>query len=164
VNEPVTIPEKHEGAAADRLSLRLWLRLLSCTMAIESRMRQRLAAAFGTTLPRFDVLAALERRPEGMTMGELSRALLVSNGNVTAVVKALAAEGLVRAEPVATDRRASRVRLTVDGGARFAAMAAAHQLWVEDLLADLDPGERDALYRNLGRLKQSIATAGTRSA
>lgn len=153
------IPEKHGGDLAGHSSLRLWLRLLSCAMAIEKRVRQGLAAEFGTTLPRFDVLAALERRAEGMTMGQLSRALLVSNGNVTAVVRALAAEGLVTAEPVASDRRASRVRLTPQGRARFAAMAAAHHQWVEDLLAGVAPAVREELYRNLGRLKQSIAAA-----
>jgi DNA-binding MarR family transcriptional regulator len=153
------MPEKHGGELAGRSSVRVWLRLLSCTMAIEKRVRRGLAAGFATTLPRFDVLAALERRPEGMTMGELSRALLVSNGNVTAIVRALAAEGLVAAEPVATDRRASRVRLTAAGAARFAAMAAAHHQWVEDLFAGLAPAEREALYTRLGRLRQSIAAA-----
>lgn len=153
------LPEKHGGDLAGRLSLRVWLRLLSCASAIEKRVRQGLAAEFGTTLPRFDVLAALERRPDGMTMGELSRALLVSNGNVTAIVRALAGDGLVRAGPEAGDRRASRVRLTPAGAARFAAMAGAHHQWVEDLLAGLAAPEREALYRGLGGLKQSIAAA-----
>lgn len=151
------MPGKHGGAPAGRGSLRVWLRLLGCTIAIEKRVRRGLSAGFATTLPRFDLLAALERRPEGMTMGELSRALLVSNGNVTAIVRALAADGLVAAEPVATDRRASRVRLTPNGAARFAEMAAAHQRWIEDLLAGLAPAEREALYTQLGRLRQSIA-------
>ena len=158
------IPEKHGGELAGRSSVRLWLRLLSCAMAIEQRVRRGLAADFATTLPRFDVLAALERRPGGMTMGELSRALLVSNGNVTAIVRALAADGFVSTAPVATDRRASRVRLTPLGAERFAAMAAAHHQWVDDLLAGLGAGERDALYAHLGRLKQSIAAASFRSA
>jgi len=157
VSAPAAIPEKLGGAPAERLSVRVWLRLLSCAMAIEKEVRGGLAERFATTLPRFDVLAALERSPDGMTMGALSRALLVSNGNVTAVVRTLAREGLVSAEPVESDRRASLVRLTPLGARRFAAMAAAHHEWIEGLLGGLGADEREALYRSLGRLKASIA-------
>lgn len=147
------------SASVERLSLRVWLRLFSCTRLIEKRVRQGLGGQFDTTLPRFDILAALERCPEGMTMGALSRALLVSNGNVTAVVRTLTRDGLVTVEPLASDRRASRVRLTPAGARRFEAMAAAHQGWIEALLGGLAPDERETLYVSLGRLKASIAAA-----
>jgi DNA-binding MarR family transcriptional regulator len=159
VTRPAEIPEKHDGALADRSSVRLWLRLLSCTMAIEKVVQKRLAEDFGTTLPRFDVLAALERKAEGMTMGELSRALLVSNGNVTAIVRKLAEDGHVDIAPLPSDRRASVVRLTARGAGHFAALAQAHHDWIDGLLAGLGGVERETLYASLGQLKQSLGAA-----
>lgn len=150
------IREKHDGVPDDRSSVRLWLRLLSCTLVIEKRVRRRLDARFATTLPRFDVLAALDRAGE-MTMGALSQALLVSKGNVTALVRTLQAEGLVALTPSPTDGRASIVRLTPKGATNFAEMADAHHRWIDAMLAGLGRAERDQLFALLGRLKASIA-------
>lgn len=160
MSEALAIREKHDGALADRSSVRLWLRLLSCTMAIEKDVQRRFSAR-GTTLARFDLLAALDRDPEGMTMGALSRALLVSNGNVTQLVQKLARDGLVRISPSPADRRASIVRLTPRGRSDFAALAAAHHDWIDGLLGGMDPGEREELYLALGALKRSIAKGRT---
>src|SRR5689334_18528831 len=124
MTEAVAIREKHDGALDGGSGVRLWLRLLSCTMAIEKDVQRRLGQQ-GATLARFDVLAALDREDEGMTMGALSRALLVSNGNVTQLVQKLARDGLVTIAPSPADRRASIVRLTPQGRAEFAGLAAA---------------------------------------
>jgi DNA-binding MarR family transcriptional regulator len=156
MTEALAIREKHDGALADRSSVRLWLRLLSCTMAIEKDVQRRLVAR-GATLPRFDVLAALDRHPEGMNMGALSRALLVSTGNVTQLVQTLARDGLVRIAPSPADRRTSIVRLTAKGRADFAGLAAAHHDWIDTLLGGMDAGARENLYHALGLLKRSIA-------
>jgi DNA-binding MarR family transcriptional regulator len=156
MSEALAIREKHDGALADRSSVRLWLRLLSCTMTIEKDVQRRFAAR-GATLARFDVLAALDRHPQGMTMGALSRALLVSNGNVTQLVQKLAKDGLVRITTPPNDRRASIVRLTAKGRAEFAGLAAAHHDWIDALVADMDAGSRENLYQALGDLKRSIA-------
>lgn len=156
MTEALAIREKHDGALADRSSVRLWLRLLSCTMAIEKDVQRRFAGR-GATLARFDVLAALDRHPDGMNMGALSRALLVSNGNVTQLVQKLAKDGLVRIAPSPADRRASIVRLTAKGGAEFAGLAAAHHDWIDALLAGMDAGSRENLYQALGDLKRAIA-------
>jgi DNA-binding MarR family transcriptional regulator len=156
MSEALAIREKHDGALADRSSVRLWLRLLSCTMAIEKDVQRRFAGR-GATLARFDVLAALDRQPQGMTMGALSRALLVSNGNVTQLVQKLARDGLVLIAPSPADRRASIVRMTPAGLAEFAGLAAAHHDWIDGLLADMDAGARETLYHALGELKRSIA-------
>lgn len=152
----VAIREKHDGELADRSSVRLWLRLLSCTMVIEKDVQRRLSDRFGTTLPRFDLLAALDRQPEGLTMSALSRALLVSNGNVTQLVQKLAAEGLVATTPSPTDGRSSIVRLTHKGQQHFMELAEAHHGWIDALFASLDAAERDALYAGLGHLKTAI--------
>lgn len=153
----LSIREKHDGALDDRSSVRLWLRLLSCTMAIEKIVQRRFAERFGTSLPRFDVLAALERHPDGMAMGALSRALLVSSGNVTQLVQKLVADGLVRMDPSPTDRRSSIARLTPRGAVHFVELAEAHHDWIDELLAGVDPDLRERLYEGLGTLKTSIA-------
>lgn len=153
-----TFAEKHDGALGDHADVRLWLRLLSCTMTIEKSV-QRVLAQRGTTLPRFDVMAALERAPDGLTMGELSQALLVSNGNVTQLVQKLAADDLVRVAPDPRDRRVSRVRLTATGRAHFAELAAAHHDRIDALFGALDGEDHARLYAALGALKISIASA-----
>lgn len=156
MSEALAIREKHDGALADRSSVRLWLRLLSCAMAIEKDIQRRFAGR-GATLARFDVLAALDRNPRGMNMGALSRALLVSNGNVTQLVQKLAKDGLVRIASSPADRRASIVRMTPKGRAEFAGLAAAHHDWIDRLMAGMDADARENLYQALGELKRSIA-------
>jgi DNA-binding MarR family transcriptional regulator len=152
----LAIREKHDGALADRSSVRVWLRLLSCTMAIEKDVQRRFAER-GATLARFDVLTALDRERAGMTMGALSRALLVSNGNVTQLVQKLARDCLVRIAPSPADKRASIVRLTARGRTEFAGLAAAHHDWIERLVGGMDGEAREKLYHALGELKQAIA-------
>jgi DNA-binding MarR family transcriptional regulator len=156
------MPEKH-GGALDRAGgpddrLRLWLRLLSVSTLIEKRLRAMLAT-HDTTLPRFDVLAQLDRHREGLAMGQLSKALLVSNGNVTPVVQALVREGLVETAPSPTDRRAAIVRLTPAGLDAFRGQADAHHALVDRLLAGLEAGNVAALHALLGAVKASLAAA-----
>ncbi|MEI9964690.1 MAG: MarR family transcriptional regulator [Caulobacteraceae bacterium] len=138
--------EKHEGGLSSALSVRVWLRLLTCVDGDRKRLQRRFAEQFNATLPRFDVLAALERRPEGLTMGELSRALLVSNGNVTALVRQLHEQGLVRSDEAPGDRRSSIVRLTPEGERQFAAMAAAHHAWIKAMLAGFPAEQQKQLF------------------
>jgi DNA-binding MarR family transcriptional regulator len=152
-----SIREKHDGAPAAPMDVRVWLRLLSCSTTIEKRLRRRFTARFDTTLPRFDVLATLERRPEGLTMSELSQALLVSNGNVTALVRQLEGLGLVSSRLDPDDRRSSVVVLTYKGRNHFADLAAAHHGWIEAMFAGMSRSDQAALYRLLAALKQSIA-------
>jgi len=127
--------------SASKEKLRLWIRLLRASRIIESELREKLSREFDTTLPRFDVMAALYRTPDGMLMSDLSRFLLVSNGNVTGIVNRLVAEGLVQRGQRNGDRRTSIVRLTKSGKDSFKTMAAAHERWVGDLLADVTKTE-----------------------
>ena len=156
----VPIREKHDGALGDRSSVRVWLRLLSCTMAIEKEVQRRFAER-GMTLPRFDVLAALDRHGE-MNMGALSQSLLVSNGNVTQLVQKLVRDGLVEMRKLPTDRRTSIVKLTDEGHDVFNRLARAHQDWIDQMVGGLDYTQRERLYVALGVLKMSIAKASTR--
>lgn len=123
--------------------------MLRATRRIEGVIRERFAAEFDTTLPRFDVMAALHRSPQGMMMSELSRFLLVSNGNVTGIVGRLAADGLVVRALRDGDRRAAVVRLTKVGEARFLQMAAAHRRWIDELMAGVDEAEAEAVSATL---------------
>ncbi|WFP63106.1 MarR family transcriptional regulator [Mesorhizobium sp. WSM4904] len=131
------------GPGKDRL--RLWIRLLRASRTIEAELRERLKKEFDTTLPRFDVMAALYRSPEGMLMSDLSRFLLVSNGNVTGIVDRLVSEGLVTRARRNGDRRTSMVRLTEEGSKSFAAIAAAHESWVGELLGTVSEDEARSL-------------------
>jgi DNA-binding MarR family transcriptional regulator len=137
----------------DHRALRLWLRLLTCSQLIERHVRSRLRSRFDTTLPRFDLMSQLERHPAGLKMGELSRLLMVTGGNVTGIVDQLVKEGLVERVDDAADRRAWRVRLTRAGDKAFAEMAREHEAWVVELLAGLTRKESDALMQLLARLK-----------
>src|ERR671924_1932388 len=138
----------------DHSALRIWLRLLTCTQLIERRVRSGLREEFGTTLPRFDLMAQLERHPEGLKMNELSRLLMVTGGNVTAIVDQLEKEGLVERLDEPSDRRAFRIRLTKSGERTFAEMARAHEEWVIELLSGLSRREQDELLRLLARAKE----------
>jgi DNA-binding MarR family transcriptional regulator len=146
----------------DKIELRVWLRLLTCTNMIETQVRTRLREEFDTTLPRFDLLAQLEREPQGLTMGELSSRLMVSGGNVTGLVDSLLREGLVAREPHPGDRRRQIIRLTAAGRSAFDAMTPVHEQWVDAMMAELSRTEMGELIRLLGKLKSSIQHAGER--
>jgi DNA-binding MarR family transcriptional regulator len=143
--------------AGDHRALRVWLRLLTCTQLIERRVRSRLRERFATTLPRFDLMAQLERHPEGLRMNELSRLLMVTGGNVTAIVDQLEKEELVERIAEPSDRRAWRIHLTSTGDKSFAEMARAHEEWVVELLAGMSRREQDELLKLLAKVKQHAA-------
>ncbi len=147
-------PEHH------RDELRLWLRLLACTNLIEGEVRRRLRERFDVTLPRFDLMAQLDRAPDGMTLSDLSKRMMVSNGNVTGLVERLVESGHVDRRASAQDRRAQVIRLTRDGRVAFRAMAAEHEAWIADLFGDLARDERADLMRLLARTKLSAGRGG----
>jgi DNA-binding MarR family transcriptional regulator len=129
--------------------LRLWVRLLRATRLVESETRERFKTQFDMTLPRFDVMAALYRNPDGMLMSEISRFLLVSNGNVTGIVDRLVKEGFVVRAQRNGDRRTSFVRLTTRGHAAFTGMATAHESWINELLGGVSGRDAEQLSAKL---------------
>ncbi|MEO7404926.1 MAG: MarR family transcriptional regulator [Burkholderiales bacterium] len=149
-----SIAHDTEGGTSD--AVRLWLRLLGCTNTIERTLRAAFRRDFSSTLPRFDLMSQLARQPEGMRMGELSRRLIVTSGNITGITDQLVAEALVTREAPADDRRAYIVRLTLAGQAAFERMAEAHATWVVDVFYGLSPQDRKQLQTLLGKLKSSI--------
>jgi len=143
----------------DHQALRLWLRLLACTNLIEAPLRQRLREQFEGSLPRFDLMAQLERHPDGLRMGELSQRLMVTGGNVTGLVDQLVAEGLVTRAATSRDRRALVVKLTARGKESFEAMAGEHERWIVEMLGGLPAAERERLHELLGGLKRALTAA-----
>jgi DNA-binding MarR family transcriptional regulator len=134
-------------------ALRLWLRLLTCTQIVEKQVRSQLRGRFDTTLPRFDLMAQLERNPDGLKMNELSRRMMVTGGNVTGITDQLVAEGLVDRVDVEGDRRAYRVRLTAKGRKLFHDMAHQHERWILEAFSSLTDKEIATLHKLLGKVK-----------
>lgn len=139
-----------------RLSTRLWLRLLTSTHIIESEIRSQLRENFETTLPRFDVMAQLYRYPDGLRMGEISRLLMVTGGNITGIIDQLVRENFVERISDPNDRRAYIVKLTSRGKVEFERMADVHRGWVDSLLDGLTADEQSDLHRLLKKLRQSL--------
>ena len=141
---------------ASKNRLRLWLRLLKTTRIIEARLRENLRLQFATTLPRFDVLAALARYDKGLKMSHLSDVLRVSNGNVTGIVDRLLKDGLVVRVPIKGDRRALLVRLTGKGSEEFKVQAEAHESWVNDMLGEISATETSEFSDRLDLMLRSL--------
>ena len=148
-----------ERPADHEAELRLWLRLLTCTTLIENEVRSRLRDTFDVTLPRFDLLAQLDRAPNGMTLGELSQRMMVSNGNVTGLVDRLVEQKLIERRPSPVDRRAMLVHLTAEGRKAFRAMARTHEGWIAEIFGELSRGETDELMRLLAKTKAAARRA-----
>jgi len=163
MEDTTLIPLDAETKVAERpgdhkAELRLWLRLLTCTNLIEAEIRRRLRV-HDVTLPRFDLMAQLEKNPAGMTLGELSSRMMVSNGNITGLVERLVEQGLIDRRASPRDRRAQIVSLTAEGRRTFRAMARDHEGWIAEIFAGLDAGDIDALMGLLGKAKQSARQA-----
>lgn len=139
-------------------SLKLWLRMLSCTMRIENEIRSRLRTTFGITLPRFDLMAQLERYPDGLRMGELSKRMMVTGGNITGITDQLEQEKLVLRVPDPKDGRAYSVKLTAAGRRTFATMAAVHEQWIAELLQDMPGADKARLIELLSQMKRHLNT------
>jgi DNA-binding MarR family transcriptional regulator len=163
MDSPAAIPRDAETRVAERpgdhvAELRLWLRLLTCTTMIEGEVRRRLREQFDTTLPRFDVLAQLDKAGE-MTLGELSQRMMVSNGNVTGLVDRLVSEGLIARRAAPRDRRVQMVKLTAAGRRTFRTMAKANGDWISEIFGGLGGDEIDTLMGLLASTKESARQA-----
>ena len=153
VLDDAQIGREAQVAREDHLAIRLWLRLLSCSTQIEQDIRTRLRLQFGTTLPRFDYLAQLERNPDGLRMNVLTRYLMVTGGNVTGLTDQLVADGWVERLPDPQDRRATIVRLSAIGRRELSSMAQAHEAWLSAMFEELDGSFKENLYTMLGQLR-----------
>lgn len=156
MSDVAALDARDEPAGAGTPELRLWVRLLRCAKIGEKQLRRNFEDQFDTTLPRFDVLAALHRERDGLSMGRLSRALLVSNGNVTSIVRQLQAQGLVVSRPDPQDGRSAIVSLTHEGETQFKALAEAHHRWIAKIFRDVPAAQIDQLVQGLGELRKIL--------
>jgi len=159
-----TIGLEARAGRADHLSLKLWLRLLACSTQVETELRQRLRARFDISLARFDYLAQLHRHAGGLRMSTLSRYLMVTGGNVTALTDELEREGLVQRDNDPEDRRSWRLRMTAAGRKAFERIAHEHEQWVIELFAGVDAAQKQTLYEALGRLRVQMAASQEKAA
>lgn len=155
-----TVDHETRVTEDDHEALRVWLRVLACTNIIEADLRTRLRQGFDCTLPRFDLMAQLDRHPKGLKMRELSRRLMVTGGNVTGLTDKLVQEGLVERREDPRDRRVYTVMLTPAGKRQFKKMAESHEQWVIELFDGLDGDEKHQLFELLGKLKQHLLQRG----
>jgi DNA-binding MarR family transcriptional regulator len=137
-------------------SIRTWLRLLSCETLIEQYIRSKFRENFKVTLPQFDVLSELEHASEKLTMSQLSRELMVSNGNITGVVDRLEKSGLVRRTRPEHDRRIQFIELTDAGAREFKHMARHHERWLEELFAEISIDDMHRLQKVLLNMRESV--------
>jgi len=144
------------AASGDHGAIRLWLRMLATNRLVETRTRRLLQERHATTLPRFDLMAQLERAPKGLKMSELSKRMMVTGGNVTGITDLLEEEGLVERIADPRDRRAKLVRLTAAGRRSFGAMAAEHERWIVEAFDGLSGREMAAMAALLARLKTHV--------
>ena len=145
---------------ADHEDLRLWLRLMTVHKLIDGEVRRRLRSGFAMSLPRFDLMAQLERSPAGIRMGALSQRLMVTNGNVTQLADQLEREGLVERAADPRNRRASLIRLTAKGRRRFDVVAKANEGWIVELFAGLSRLDKRRLFAALAKHKAALSPPG----
>jgi DNA-binding MarR family transcriptional regulator len=155
--ETQTALEKMEQTPRRKMALRVWLGLLTSSQLIEKQVRGRFRTEFETTLPRFDVMAALAREPKGQTMGEVSRWLLVSSGNITGIISRLVDDGLVTRHLSMGDRRSHLVKLSPRGRKEFDRLSATHEKWVKNMLSGMKRHEMVTLDELLKKVKLSLA-------
>ncbi|MEM7043807.1 MAG: MarR family transcriptional regulator [Pseudomonadota bacterium] len=146
----------HAKTPTSKERLRLWLKLLKASRLIEDEIRRRLRGELNSTLPRFDVMSALDRAPDGLKMSEISKRLRVSNGNITGIVDKLAEDGLALRVAVPGDRRANLVRLTPKGRANFAEQATTHEAWIDEILSGLDTDDIEGMIQRLDHLSDKL--------
>ena len=151
------LASKFEDRGNDYIAeTRLWLRLLTCTALLSSKLRKNFREEFDFTMPRFDLLAQLDREPRGLVMGELSKRLMVSAGNITPILSRLVEEGYIARMASKLDRRVQIVFLTAEGRKKFRRMAKKHGQWLNEILSKLDADELDAITKQLTRLKDVL--------
>lgn len=153
----MTLHPQTPAAPLSKERLRLWLKLLKTSRSIEDEVRRRLRREHDWTLPRFDVMSALSRAPNGLKMGEISRMLKVSGGNITGIVDKLTEEGLALRVAIPGDRRANLVRLTDKGQKMFALHSAEHEAWIDEILGGLDADDVSGMIARLDRLNETLA-------
>ena len=150
------VEQKLQHIPRDKEGLRLWLRIVSCSQMVEQEIRTMLREKYDTTLPRFELMAALDRVPDGLTMGELSGWLMVTKGNVTGIAERLSEDGYIKRTPTPTDRRSFCVTLTPKGKKHFKEIENAYEQLLDRLFAEVSLDDSDMFTGVLARVKETV--------
>ena len=153
---PDTVPPSRRSSppeSASAVNVSLWVRLLESHNLMLGEVRRLLAD--DCTMPRFDLLANLERE-DGQTLAALSRRMLVTAGNLTGLVDRAERDGVVERRADPSDRRLSRVYLTTKGRELITSLLPKHATHITHLLAGMDGNDRKDLRRLLGKLRDSL--------
>ena len=150
------VEQKLEQIPSEKEGLRLWLRIVSCTQMVEQEIRTMLRDKFDTTLPRFELLSALDRVPDGLSMGELSSWLMVTKGNVTGIAERLSEDGFIKRNPTPTDRRSFCVTLTPKGKKLYKEMEEEYELLLDRLFSDVSLDDSDTFTGVLAKIKEVV--------
>lgn len=156
VSQLQIVERRLEHIPHEKQGLRLWLRIVSCAQVVEQEMRTMLREKFDMTMPRFELLATLDRVPAGLTMGELSQWLLVTKGNITGIAERLSEDGYVRRQPTPTDRRSFVVTLTPKGRKAFKEMEQEYEQLLERIFADVSDDDSDNFAGVLTRVREAV--------
>lgn len=149
-------PRKNHTATRSKQSLRMWLRLLVCESIVEQHIRAKLRNEYNITLPQFDVLAELDYIGKPMSMTDLSKQLMVSNGNVTGVIDRLARDAYVKRMPAKNDRRVQLIKLTDKGIKSFQEMAKQHEHWIAELFYEIPVKDMEQLTVLLAKSVETL--------
>lgn len=110
-----------------------------------------------TSLPRYEILSVLSRRPNGIRLTELSERALVSKPRATLHVGELVAAGFVERRSDPNDGRASIVTITATGRDVLAQWQPGHRALARQLVIDvLDEDELRSLAAALTKILRAI--------
>jgi MarR family transcriptional regulator for hemolysin len=129
---------------------------LARTGRVLSRAFNDALVAAGGSLPQWLVLVQL-KSGDHATQRDLAAAVGIEGATLTHHLHRMEAEGLIRRERVATDRRTQVVALTDAGEASFASLLAAVVDFDRQLRAGISGREADQLRLLLDRLRANVA-------
>ena len=137
------------GRKAD-LALSLWVKLARAS-ATFGRLTGKDIERYGLTQPQFGVVELLGHLGP-VTIGEITRKMLVTGGCVTVILDNLEKEGLVERMRSTEDRRVVKVQLTNKGQGLFKKMFRQHAEHVSQLASVLSEDEQNQLSGLLRKL------------
>jgi MarR family 2-MHQ and catechol resistance regulon transcriptional repressor len=147
------------GRSADR-ALALWVKLARASSTF-GKLTERHIHSFGLTEPQFAVIECLGHIGP-LTLGELSRKMLVSGGNITCVMGHLERDGLVERVHLRRDRRKVVAKLTPKGSRLFSSTFRKHAAYVGEIASVLNAREQDELSLLLRKLGLGLAKTNGR--
>jgi DNA-binding MarR family transcriptional regulator len=134
-------------------ALQAWRQLVYTFIKCERRLEQRLAP-HGLALSQFEALVRVGRMP-GPTQQELAEALLLTKGNIGALVDRLGNLGLLERRPDTSDRRANRLYLKPEGLRLTGKLLEDHIVLIRQMLGPLSEPQQRVL-RSLLQLLEPI--------